>query len=165
MVADSRNHLPMALVALEGLGGDEERLREFAAFYEKRRRPKTEKERAASDRIAEDLAKRGSACVLADLLPRFTPGIGAAAFHGLIRTAYAVDSGDDTDLPDALRYWTGTYRELRPPMGIGRFATAAAAFEAIRTDDRFGTAQHHRMAQSRPAVPTTRSTRRATRQV
>jgi len=49
LIADSRrfsttygagffNHLPMALLALERLGGDEARLRQFAAFCEKRLR-------------------------------------------------------------------------------------------------------------------------------
>lgn len=156
------NHLPMALVALEGLGGDERRLREFAAFYEKRLRPTTESdqavlrgdwrnalgreewEMAVRDTIADALAKRGPAGVLAELLPELTRGIGSAAFHGLIRTAYAVESGDDTDLPEALCYWIVTYGELRPPAEIGAFATAAAAFDAMHLDGRFGNVQPSR---------------------
>ena len=34
-----------------------------------------------------------------------TPGIGAAAFHGAIRTAYALESASRTELAHALAYW------------------------------------------------------------
>ena len=37
------NHLPMALLALDRLGADEARLREFAAMYSRKLRPKTDR--------------------------------------------------------------------------------------------------------------------------
>jgi hypothetical protein len=149
------NHLPMALVALQGLGAEETRLREFASFYEKRLRAKApaendlrdagwltalsrpECEAAVADVMEEEIAGRGAVSVLSEVLPRLTPGLGSAAFHGLIRTAYAVDSGDDADLPDALSYWIVTYHELPPVSESTRFASAAAAFNAMHGDTRF----------------------------
>ena len=46
-----------------------------------------------------------AAKVLHNNIARLTPGLAAAAFHGIIRTAYAVDSGEDDDLADAVASW------------------------------------------------------------
>ncbi|HYM62393.1 MAG TPA: questin oxidase family protein [Thermoanaerobaculia bacterium] len=150
------NHFPMALLALERLGADDRRLREFAAFYEKRLRRKaadgpalpgdgwrsalgrSELEVPLAAMLADEVRHAGAEAVLRDVLPALTPGIGAAAFHGVIRTAYAVDSGDDADVPDALTSWIIAYDDLR---GEGsealRFTKAAEAFDAMHGDDRF----------------------------
>jgi len=149
------SHLPMALVALHGLGAEETRLREFASFYEKRLRAmapaesdlrnsgwraginRPECEAAVAEVLEEEIARRGAGSVLSEILPELTSGLGSAAFHGLIRTAYAVDSGDDADLPGALSYWIVAYHDLRPVREPERFATAAAAFAAMHDDTRF----------------------------
>jgi hypothetical protein len=62
--------------------------------------------------------------------------LASEAFHGLIRTAYAVDSGDDIDIADALTSWIIGYAELGRA-GEVRWETAAEAFAAMHTDDRF----------------------------
>jgi len=148
------NHLPMALLALERLGGNEARLREFAAFYEKRLRPQTPGESLPNDdwrealgqrryesalavKFEEDLRTRGATSLLSDVVPHLTTGLASEAFHGAIRTAYAVDSGDDVDIAGALASWVTGFSELSGAPAETRFDTAADAFAAIAADDRF----------------------------
>jgi len=166
LIADSRrfsttygagffNHLPMALLALERLGGDDARLREFASFYAKRLRPQAPGEslpdgdwhEALGQRIYEfalaakfddDVRTRGAAALLHDVVPHLTPGLASEAFHGAIRVAYAVDSGDDVDVAPALASWVTGFSAFRGT-GETRFASAADAFAAIASDDRFAT--------------------------
>ncbi|HEV7488399.1 MAG TPA: questin oxidase family protein [Thermoanaerobaculia bacterium] len=165
LIADSRrfsttygagffNHLPMALLALERLGGDETRLREFAAFYAKRLRLQTPGESLPKDdwrealgqrryesalaaKFDEDVRTRGSLALLRDVVPHLTAGLASEAFHGAIRVAYAVDSGDDVDIAPALAAWVTGFSELRGVAAEKRFASAADAFAAIADDDRF----------------------------
>jgi len=130
------NHLAMALVALDRLGANDDRLRKFAAFYQRRLRAKPEREAARSAKFAAELREQGREAFLRDAVSSRTAGLASEAFHGLIRTAYAVDSGDDTDLPDALTSWDLGYEE------VGRFeekrwATALDPFAALNRDDRF----------------------------
>jgi hypothetical protein len=66
--------------------------------------------------------------VLADWIPRFSPGVVAAAFHGAIRTAHAVRSLEATETParrrelaEGLGYWAATYNalpEASPPVKV-----------------------------------------------
>jgi len=116
------NHLPMALMALDRLGGDEARLRAFAAAYSKQLYPKSAAEIARREQF-----KDGRIPQLDD------GGVVAQAFHCLIRLAYAVDSGVAEDLPDALASWSG--RTLSAPTGRGA-QRAPQAFAAIAADDR-----------------------------
>jgi hypothetical protein len=118
------NHLPMALVALDRLGADEARLRAFVASYAPHLRLKSDAERALTDR-------RG----LAKVLPELSAGVASQAFHGLIRVAYALESGVEEEIPDALGAWKFGYSEL-PGGGEERFATFGDAFAAIAKDDR-----------------------------
>jgi len=148
------NHLPMSLLALERLGGDGARLREFAAFYEKRLRlrnagdplPANDWRNALGQRRYEsalmatfesDLRDRGAAALLGDVVPHLTTGIASEAFHGAIRTAYAIDSGDDVDVAGALASWVTGFSELPGPSAAKRFDAIADAFNAIAADDRF----------------------------
>jgi hypothetical protein len=165
LIADSRrfsttygagffNHLPMALLALERLGGDDARLRQFAAFYEKRLRLQApgdslpnddwhealghrRYESALAAKFEEDLRTPGASALLRDVVPQLTAGFASEAFHGAIRTAYAVDSGDDVDIATALASWVTGFSELPGAPGQTRFDTAAEAFAAIAADDRF----------------------------
>jgi hypothetical protein len=130
------NHLPMALLALDRLGADEARLRAFAAFYAQRLRPKSARETEMASRFSRDLGERGAEALLAEAVPRLANGVGSQAFHGLIRLAYAVDSGDDVDVPDALAAWTLGFSALPADAGARPFATFADAFEAVAADDR-----------------------------
>jgi hypothetical protein len=160
LIADSRrfsttygagffNHLPMALLALERLGGDDARLRQFAAFYEKRLRLQDPGEPLPNDDWREALGQRrcesalaakfddGSIALLRDVVPHLTNGLASEAFHGAIRTAYAVDSGDDVDIAGALAAWVTGYSELPGAAAERRFASAADAFAVIAADARF----------------------------
>jgi hypothetical protein len=130
------NHLAMALVALDRLGASDERLREFAAFYQRRLRPKPQNEITLSTTFAADLQEKGRETFLRDAISPLTPGLASEAFHGLIRTAYAVDSGDDVDLPDALTSWVLGYAALGRRDERG-WDSAAAAFAAMNRDDCF----------------------------
>jgi hypothetical protein len=167
LIADSRrfsttygagffNHLPMALLALERLGGDDARLRQFAAFYEKRLRLQDPGEPLPNDdwrealgqrryepalaaKFEEDVRTRGAIALLSDIVPHLTSGLASEAFHGAIRTAYAVDSGHDVDIAGALASWVTGFSELSGAPAEKRFAAAADAFAAIAGDDRFAT--------------------------
>jgi hypothetical protein len=67
--------------------------------------------------------------VLTEWVPRLSPGIIAAAFHGVIRTAHAVRSLDAKETParrrelaEGLAYWAATYNPLPEarPRAAGR---------------------------------------------
>jgi hypothetical protein len=65
------------------------------------------------------LDERPWRAVLTEWVPRLSPGIIAAAFHGVIRTAHAVRSLDACETParrrelaEGLAYWAATYNEL-----------------------------------------------------
>jgi hypothetical protein len=167
LIADSRrfsttygagffNHLPMALLALERLGGGDARLREFASFYAKRLRlqapgeslPNGDWREALGQRhyefalaatFDEEVRTRGSLALLREIVPHLTAGLASEAFHGAIRVAYAVDSGDDVDIAPALASWVTGFSELRGAPAETRFASAADAFAAIADDDCFAT--------------------------
>ena len=117
------NHLPMALVALHRLGAPPERLTTFAESYARRLAPAPS---AAAWRVGDAwvdllgnrdswpsyrtlftgwLEDEGKDAVLSQVLPTLMRGCGAAAFHGLIRTAYAVQACHTCELADALAYW------------------------------------------------------------
>lgn len=159
------NHRPMALVALARLGASDERLAAFDARYSARLQPMPPAEplpagdpwrgRLGEPRawpvyrslFAEWLAHEG-----ADMLPQVLAGLmagcGAAAFHGLIRTAYAIHAGHGPEIADALAYWACRWLPLdgTPPgadlglifQAMQRAAAApgfAAAVAEVRVDD------------------------------
>jgi hypothetical protein len=162
------NHLPMALLALERLGGDDARLRQFATFYEKRLRLQAPGESLPNDdwrealgkrryesvlpvKFEHDLRTRGADALLRDIVPHLTAGLASEAFHGAIRVAYAVDSGDDVDVAGALASWVTGFSELPGAPGQTRFDTATDAFAAIADDDRFAATIEGRSIDSRLA--------------
>jgi hypothetical protein len=127
---DLSNHLPMALVELTRLGADDARLKVFASHYASRLAPApTAAVWPAGDPwagrlgqpaawpayralFAEWLHWEGADVVLPQVLPRLMQGCGAAAFHGLLRTAYAVQAGHEGELADGLAYWACRYLPL-----------------------------------------------------
>lgn len=111
------SHLPMALAALDGLGADEARLREFFAFYVRRFDVPSDPPPLQS-RFAAALAREGRDVVLREALPQLMRGVGAAAFHGVIRTAHAVESGHEGELAAALDYWTAQWSRLPSPAAV-----------------------------------------------
>lgn len=127
---DLSNHLPMALAALHRLGASDERLGQYTARYTPRLHPAPAiepwpagnpwRERFGDphawpiyrDFFRQWLVHEGVGDVLQQALPWLMQGCGAAAFHGLIRTAYAFDSMAAAELADALAYWSCRWVDL-----------------------------------------------------
>lgn len=144
------NHLPMALAALQRLGATPARLDDYTARYTQRLHPAPAiepwpvgapwRERfgdtwawpAYRDFFRQWLAHEGTYDVLQQALPYLMQGCGAAAFHGLIRCAYAFESGAPDELADALAYWACRWMDLGPAPAAGgtRGPRAAPALQA-----------------------------------
>lgn len=142
------NHLPMALVALHRLGAPDDRLAAFALHYASKLEAAPPAavwpagnawaerlgERAAWPAyralFAEWLVYEETQAVLSQVLPRLMPGCGAAAFHGLIRTAYAVEAAHAGELADALAYWACRHLPLGAAPG-GRQKDPAVLLRAL----------------------------------
>ena len=126
------NHLPMALAALHRLGAPPARLDAYTERYTPRLHPAPEPEPWPAgdpwrDRFGDPhawpayrdffrlwLAHEGAAEVLQQALPHLMAGCGAAAFHGLIRTAHAFESVAALEMADALAYWACRWTDLSP---------------------------------------------------
>lgn len=152
------NHLPMALGALQGLGASEARLRRFFDTYVGRLSPapggaapaqpwteqlgRPEAYSALQAAMREAIRRDGRDATLRQVLPALWPGVGGAAFHGLIRTAYAVAAGHDGETAAALAYWAcrhlplGACEPVPPGSGLaprawlGQLADASAGAPA-----------------------------------
>ncbi len=133
---DSRaltNHLPMALQALYSLGASQQRLEDFFTHYARRfqgmqlpaaatpaqdwRRVRGEDKAhpALLAHFQQWLARDGCDTVLREALPDLITGVAAAAFHGVIRTAHAVESAHTGELAAALAYWASRWQPLALP--------------------------------------------------
>jgi hypothetical protein len=150
------NHRSMALSALSWLGADDARLRAFAAARVGRYRPL----RAAAplpsadfrsglgvpsslvgliDYFEDALAVEGRDAVLRRVLPELMPGLSGAAFHGLIRTAYALDAVDAAELAHALAYFASVAEPLRPlpEPSAGETHSVEVLLRRVEADPRF----------------------------
>lgn len=135
-------HLPMALQALHALGAPPSRLQALFDLHAPRlpRRPTAAGPAAARAPWAHRLGQiedfealqagfmaavqaEGIAATVRSALPRLLPGVAAAAFHGLIRTAHAVAAGHAGEVAMGLAYWAARYAPLAAP----RDAEAATA--------------------------------------
>ena len=147
---DLANHLPMALIALDGLGADDGQIEAFAARYEKKLlaapAPGAPITAATAESFLgrhealgswirffeEELARVGAPETVRTWTHRLAPGIGSFAFHGVIRVAYALESGSMSELARGLASWAAAYQalgELPPPTG------ALSPGEALATLD------------------------------
>lgn len=101
------SHLPMALHALGALGADEATLRAFDRRERARLPARAPWPALDADEVhlGTRIATDGAAAVLARRLPERLAQAGAAAFHGLIRTAHAWESGHPGELALALAWW------------------------------------------------------------
>jgi len=126
------NHQPMMLVALERLGGSDERLEEWFEVYRRvsglvPQPPAIGKISRADwcahlgDRTRErdyrtfftgEVARLGIERALAVYLPTLTPGIAGSALHSFMRLAYGVMRSDPAEVGAALGYWAAVYLEL-----------------------------------------------------
>jgi hypothetical protein len=155
------NHLPMALVALQRLGASDTRLDEYYAFYAPRLSVVDMKQEENlpdfqwTEAVGEMdgfwsvrgyflkwLANQGRENVLREVLPALFKGVGAAAFHGLIRTAYALEAQHDNELATALAYWTCRFLSLvesKPRSGGMQFHEWVTPFLSLSAPDgKFG---------------------------
>lgn len=124
------NHLPMAAFALHRLGASPQRLQAWAEAYATRLQPappaqawtageawaahlgRREAGPVYRDLFTQWLAQEGAGDVLEAVLPRLMQGCAGAAFHGLIRTAYATQSAHRQELADALAHWAAVWQPL-----------------------------------------------------
>jgi hypothetical protein len=143
------NHRPMALLALARLGADAPRLRAFDATYSARLQPTpAHTPWPAGDAWAAHLGRRDAwplyrdlflnwlhsedaGDVLRQVLPLLVQGCGGAAFHGLIRTAYAVQAAHRQELADALAYWACRWLPLGDTHFEGRSDDAQALLRQL----------------------------------
>ena len=121
---------PTMLIALERLGADEARLREWAAGCEGRLQParppvpwpagdawtgrlgRREAGPVYRDLYTQWIGHEGAADMLEQVLPALMPGCAAAGFEGLVRTAYAVQVGHLGELADGLALWSASHLPL-----------------------------------------------------
>jgi hypothetical protein len=126
------NHLPMALVALDGMGASEAQIARFQSGYESRLEPLQPALEAIvpgdEDRylgVAQAFAPwveyfthriegDGAAIVLSQWADRLAGAMGSGAFHGAIRTAYALESGSQRELAHALGLWASVFEPAIP---------------------------------------------------
>lgn len=119
------NHLPMTLTALQRLGASTEQRDGFAQRYAQAHglhtAPRIERWPPGMpwrDRLGDPAAwpayrglfrawieHEGEGAVLAQVLPWLMPGVGAAAFHGLLRVSYALAASHSNEVADGLAYW------------------------------------------------------------
>ncbi len=126
------SHLPMALVALDRLGADDARLAGFAERYRTRLVPVPDAEPVTSRaqwRAARGarhaygpvrtylegrIAAHGRDAVVRCHVDELVAGLSGAAFHGVIRLAYALESASDARVAAGLAYLTQVHQPLGP---------------------------------------------------
>lgn len=110
------DHLPMARSALRRMGASAERIEDFTRTYvaEKQLRPLAagDPELVAREAMVRRLAADGRGVVLREELRSLAGGIGAGAFHALIRVAYGLADGDDAEIAAGLVYWRHAWVDL-----------------------------------------------------
>jgi questin oxidase-like protein len=145
------NHLSMGLRALSALGASEERLVEFAeaslpaleplahqqatevtheSFARSLRRPPAFT--GFRTLFQRELRTLGRSDALRKYVPTLLPGIAAAGFHALIRTAYGIRFDDDEEIADGLAYWATAFLPLGSLEEPGTQASPRALLDQIR---------------------------------
>ena len=158
------NHLPMALTALEQMGASPGRLGDYRRTHVSWLEalpdgpdappgawPFRKADRAAFRDLRADFRRRiardGRDAVLRAVLPELAPGISAAAFHALIRTAMGVVAKHDGEVAAGLAYWAAHWQRLGivlgAPADLAPSRDPAALLERLRTDTRFAFDPRH----------------------
>ena len=126
-------HLPMALVSLNAIGADVSRMNQFFTTISARLiavQPSNTAVDAADDWLAargnpsafaslrahfvRTIKAHGRDTVLRQVLPSLVDGVGAVAFHGLLRTASATVANHDAELASGLAVWASGHLPLAP---------------------------------------------------
>ncbi|MBV8037381.1 questin oxidase family protein [Roseateles sp.] len=139
------NHLPMAQQALLELGASAERLQAWSEHHETQLEPRVaarpgrvlpardlgriDSEAAWHAHFAARISAVGAAAALGEALPLLLDGVGAIAFHGLIRTAHAVLAGHEGELAFGLAHWAAHFLPLPtttdgPPLALADWLQA-----------------------------------------
>jgi hypothetical protein len=145
------NHVSMGLFALLALGGSSQQLRSFASdsWGPLEPLPRDAGPSVSRDNFRSLLGQRsalngyrslfqrevrelGRAATLERYLPELLPGLGAAAFHPLIRTGYGVRFSDDREVADGLAYWAIAYLPLGPLGAAGTEAEPRVLLQRLR---------------------------------
>lgn len=145
------NHVSMGLFALSALGASDEQLSAFAQASFPALEPLsyahatevTQESFARSLRrppaflgfrtlFERELTTLGRADALRKYLPTLLPGIGAAGFHALIRTAYGVRFEDDAEIAEGLAYWATAFLPLGSLEEPGSQRSPSALLAQIR---------------------------------
>jgi hypothetical protein len=147
------SHHPMAIAALDAMGATNLELEAFEAHY----LPKLETLPAAVVVIEEGdeaahlgagrrafpewvayfsrvIARDGADGVLRRWVDRLTPAVAAGAFHGAIRTAFALESEARDELAHGLAYWASAYVTLPLPAEPSGTRSPHEVLEAIAAD-------------------------------
>jgi hypothetical protein len=152
------NHLPMALIALDQMGATPAQLNDYRRTHASWLEKLPEREAAPNGAwpfrkadhagfidlqadFRQRIAREGWEAVLRATLPELAPGISAAAFHGLIRTAMGVTSKHDGEIAAGLAYWGAHWQRLGVALGASADGTPSAdpllLLERLRNDPRF----------------------------
>jgi hypothetical protein len=144
------NHTCMALLSLAALGAPPDRIRSLGEAKLEGGRPFPAGGPAVTRQnwheqlgnpealpglralFDQEIARRGVAWTLRRYLPALLPGLGAHAFHPLIRTGYGVRFGDPAEVAMGLAYWAITFLPLGPLTTPGPHDDPAAALAAVR---------------------------------
>lgn len=125
------DHLPMSVSALARMGADASRIADFTRAYvaEKALRPLDERdaEYLARARMRERIAHESREAVLRAELRSLQAGLGAGAFHALIRAAYGVADANDEEIAAALTYW----REAALDLGVAVVPIETTRFDIV----------------------------------
>lgn len=124
------NHCSMTLIALERMGAKPERVKSYALAYLARMEPAGTPGDAIDagnwrQRLGDasaypdylgffrrEVGRLNARAALRAYLPELASGLGAAAFHPLIRTAYGVIADDSEEIAVGLAYWASRYLAL-----------------------------------------------------
>ena len=152
------NHLPMALTALDQMGATPGQLNEYRRTHVSWLEKLPEREAAPAGAwpfrkadhagfvdlqadFRQRITRDGWEAVLRATLPELAPGLSAAAFHGLIRTAMGVTSKHDGEIAAGLAYWAAHWQRLGVALGAPAQSEPSvdpmALLERLRSDERF----------------------------
>jgi hypothetical protein len=152
------NHLPMALVALDQMGATPGRLNDYRRSHVSWLEalpageaaptgawPFRKADHGAFRDLRADfrqrIADQGWENVVRAALPELAPGLSAAAFHGLIRTAMGVTGRHEGEIAAGLAYWAAHWQRLGVALGapaaMAPSADPRALLDRLHDDPRF----------------------------
>lgn len=124
------NHLPMAIVALHGIGASKEDIVSFYDHHSRRLEKQIEDKTLFHSKnwrdhlgahqfnsayrtfFLSELKNNGMKTTLSTFLPELIPGVSGGAFHPLIRLAYGLEIDSEWEIAEALASWAIAYLEL-----------------------------------------------------